>query len=222
MKVVKIDPFNDYREAVSRAIDILKAGGVIVYPTDTVYGLGANACDFRAVEQVFKIKKRPLNKPLPIFVKNINWVREVAFLPPKLEPVLAKIWPGAVTVILPRRKVIPSIVTAGAGSLGVRVPKHTFVEKLLAEFGYPLTATSANISGLEAERDPSAIADSFKNEIWKPDLIIDAGLLPKSLPSTIIDFSTISPKVIRIGSVKPEALAEILALRYAKTNKKRD
>jgi L-threonylcarbamoyladenylate synthase len=189
VKIIPVDLKGDLSDAVSQAVTVLKRGGVIVYPTDTVYGLGANACDWYAVEQVFKIKKRPFSRPLPI------------------------IWPGPTTVILPKKDVIPSIVTAKRKGVGVRIPDHILTDKLLGRFGYPLTATSANISGEEATGDIKKIIEMFHNEIWKPDLILDAGVLPSCEPSTVLDLTTIKPKIVRVGPTKPERLWEILNIK---------
>jgi len=199
-------------------ISTLKKGGIIIYPTDTVYGIGANALNENAVEQVFKIKERSLGKPLPIIVKNMTWVKELVFVHPKLEPSLDQIWslgntrdkPGPVTVILPKKDVVPWIITSKKPNVAIRIPKFKFTDILLGRYGYPLIATSANISGLEPTGDIHRVIDMFKDRIWKPDLIIDAGNLPKSQPSTILDLTTIKPRVIRTGSVNPKILMGIL------------
>src|SRR3989344_4696161 len=170
MKIIKVDLTQDISEAVVEAVRVLSSGGVVVYPTDTVYGLGANACDEWAVEKIFKIKKRPLSKPVPILARNIKWVNELVFLPPKLEKALAQMWPGPITVILPRRKVIPGVVTAGLQNVGVRISALLLVDKILAKFGYPITATPASISGEDSAGDINRIIESFRDEIWKPDL----------------------------------------------------
>ena len=213
MRILRVNLNGDFNEALLEAINVLKHGGVIVYPTDTVYGLGANACDHHAVDQIFKIKNRPYAKPLPIIARNMKWVKELAFVPSKLEPTLEEIWPGATTVILHRKSVIPPIVTAGAKSVGVRIPDHVLTDKLLGKFGYPLTATSANISGNEATGDIGKIVESFRGQIWKPDLVLDVGILPVSMPSTILDLSTVKPKILRVGPSKPEQLMKLLKIQ---------
>lgn len=212
MKIISLDLTKDYTAALTASLEVLQKGGVIVYPTDTVYGLGTNACNHKAVEQIFKIKKRPLTRPLSIMAKNIGWVKELVHMPPKLEGVLSKIWPGVVTVILPKKEIIPSIVTGGKQNVGIRIPDFAFTDKLLGKFGYPITATSADISGEEA-RDSKKIIEAFKGRLWKPDLVLDAGILPKSLSSTILDLSTIQPKILRVGPTKPEVLMKILGIK---------
>lgn len=212
MKIISINLGGDYTNVITEAIAVLQRGGVVVYPTDTVYGLGANACNEWAVEQIFKIKNRPMNKPLPIIARNMKWVKELAFVPPKLEDKLSQLWPSATTVVLPKKNVISKIVTAGHKTVGIRIPDYPFIDKLLGKFGYPITATSANISGEEPMVDINQVIASFADKIWKPDLIIDAGILPPSQPSTILDLSNIKPKILRVGPSKPEQLIKILGI----------
>jgi len=214
MKVVKINLQGDYAEAVKEAVAVLKKGGSIVVPTDTVYGLLANACDDKAVEQVFRIKKRDSDKPLPVLVRNLAWAREVAVIPTKLEPMLEKLWPGAVTVILPRRPVISKLVSAGEKTFGLRIAAQPLVDRVLAKFGYPVIGTSANLSGYEGADDPEEIRKQFKGEIWQPDLLLDVGKMPSPLPSTVLDFSQIKPRVVRIGALNPAQLEQLLNIKF--------
>src|SRR3989344_2773475 len=151
MKIVKINLLGDYSEALREAVRVLREGGTVVYPTDTIYGLGCNAIDFKAVETIYRIKDRPIDKPLSVIARNIDWVKELAFVPPKLEPTLEKLWPGAITMIFPKRDIIPSIVTGGGPNVGLRIPAYELTDKLLAKFGYPLISTSANMSGSDIE-----------------------------------------------------------------------
>ncbi len=213
MKIIQVNLRGDYSMAVAEAVAVLKSGGTIVYPTDTVYGLGANACDWQAAEQVFKIKQRPFNKPLPIIARNMVWVKELAYVPAKIEKALEEIWPGPTTVILPKKKIIPDVVTAKKKNVGIRIPASELADSIMAKFGYPLTATSANISGQEASGKIWDVISFFKDQIWKPDLIIDAGNLPKSGPSTVLDLSVARPKITRIGPTRPEQLLQLLKIK---------
>ena len=212
MKVVKIDLNGDFSEAIQEAIAVLKLGGTIVYPTDTLYGLGANALDTYAVEKVFKIKQRPKTKPLPIAVRNIKWAKELAFIYKKEEEILNAVWPGAVSVILPKRNIVSDILTAGQPNVAMRVPNNPFVDKFLGKFGYPITSTSANISDELPSSKISEIIERFENSEYKPDLVIDAGDLKESEPSTILDLTSDKPKILRVGPVKPEKLMKLLEL----------
>lgn len=212
MKIVKADLSGDFSEAIQEAIAVLKLGGTIVYPTDTLYGLGANGLDPYAVEKVFKIKQRPKTKPLPIAVRNIKWAKELAFIYKKEEEILNAVWPGAVSVILPKRNIVSDILTAGQPNVAMRVPNNPFVDKLLGRFGYPITSTSANISDELPSSKISEIIERLENSEYKPDLVIDAGDLKESEPSTILDLTSDKPKILRVGPVKPEKLMKLLEL----------
>ena len=212
MKVIKVDLNGDFSEAIAEAVAVLKLGGTVVYPTDTLYALGANALEAGPVERIFKIKSRAREKPLPLAIRNLAWARELAHIYKKEERILNSVWPGAVTVVLPKRNIVPEMLTAGKTSVALRVPKHIFADKLLGRFGYPLTATSANISGEEGIGKISKIIETFKGNFYKPDLILDAGDLPESEPSTILDLTADKPKILRVGPVKPETLRKLLEL----------
>lgn len=210
MNIIQVDLNKDYTEAIRETVAVLSSGGTVVYPMDTTYGLGANALDIRAVEKVFKIKKRSFSKPLPIIVKNMIWVNELAYINKRNEEILKKCWPGKVTAVLPKKNIIPDVITASSRGVGIRIPDHIFVDKLLGKFGYPLTATSANIFGEEPTNDIDEIIEQFKRSIWKPDLIIDVGVLPKSSPSMIVDLTTDKPKILRVGPSKPDQFLKLL------------
>lgn len=212
MKIINLYKNRDFSNVVSEATDILQKGGVIVYPTDTLYALGANALDISAVEKIFKIKQRPKTKPLPIVVKNIKWVKELAYTYDKEKKILKSVWPGPVTVVLQKRTIVPFTLTGDNSSVAMRIAKHDFVDKLLGKFGYPVTSTSANISGVQPSNKISEVIDKFNDAEFKPDLIIDAGDLPESEPSTILDLTSDKPKVLRVGPTKPEVLMKLLEI----------
>ncbi len=211
MKIIKINLNKDYSDAIREAIDILKLGGTIVYPTDTVYGLGCNALDEIAVRHIFDIKNRS-SKPLPILVRDMRWVEELSELTDQHRKLAAKFWPGKFTLVLPKKDIVPPIVTTGLPSVGIRIADYVFTDKLLTEFGYPLIATSANLSGEPATGDIESIITSLGAQSRRPDLIIDAGVLPKSNSSVVIDCSTDKPKVLRVGPSKPQDLLKLLEI----------
>lgn len=212
MKIVQVDLNKDFSDVIKEAVAVLKKSGTIVFPTDAFYSLGANAMDEWAVERVFKIKDRAFSKPLPVFAKNMIWVKEMARVNKHSEAILEKVWPGKVTAILPKRSNILDVLTSGQPSIGIRISEHILVDKILSRFGYPLTATSAIITGQEPTNDIYRIIEIFSNRIKKPDLIIDVGILPKSDPSVIIDLTTDKPKVLRVGPSKPEQLMKLLEI----------
>lgn len=212
MEIIKISSEEDFLPAIQKAIAVLRLGGVIVYPTDTLYALGGNAMDQQSIERVFKIKKREREKPLPIAVRNIKWARELSFIYKKEENFLNKIWPGTTTVILPKRSVVPDILTAGRPSVAMRISGNKFVERLLAKFGYPITSTSASISGVEPSGKIDDIVRLFEKAEYRPSLVIAAGDLPESEPSTILDLTGSQPKILRVGPSKPEKLMKLLEI----------
>lgn len=209
MKIIKIDLGRDYSEAIREAVEILRMGGTIVYPTDTVYGLGCNALDEIAVRHIFDIKNRS-SKPLPILARDMRWVEELVYLDDQQRKFTDKFWPGKFTLVLPKKEIIPPIVTTGLPAVGIRIADFAFTDKLLGAFGYPLVATSANISGEPATGNIESIIASMNVQPRRPDLIIDAGVLPPSNTSVVIDCSTDKPKVLRVGPSKPEDLLKLL------------
>lgn len=212
MKIIQTDLNKDYSEVIREAVNVLSYGGTVVYPTDTLYGLGANALNEIAIRKVFRIKCRSFSKPLPMIVKDLYWVKNLAEIKPYHEKMLKQVWPGKVTVVLAKKEIVPDALTAELNSVGIRIPDYVFTDKLLAKFGYPLTSTSANVSGQVPTNDINKIIEIFSKSTEKPDLVIDAGILPKSEPSMIIDLTGNKPKILRISSTKPEKLLKLLEL----------
>src|SRR3989338_1013832 len=211
MKVIQIDLNKDYSETINEAVVVLEMGGVIICPTDTLYGIGCNALDEKAVRKIFEIKERPLAKPLPMIVRNIKWAKELAYVGRKNEKTLEKIWPGRVTVILSKKAIVPHILTSNQKTVGIRIPDHPLTEQLLKLFGYPIALTSANISGQEPANDIFEIIKVFSSRLTRqPALVLDLGTLPKSEPSTILDLTTDKPKILRVGPSKPEDFLKLL------------
>ncbi len=211
MRTITVDLNGDYTEAVAEAVAILKQGGTIVYPTDTVYGLGCNALDEFAVRHIFDIKARS-SKPLPIIARNLQWVEELVHLDETSRKYAAKFWPGKFTLVLPKKDIIPAVVTTGLSSVAVGIPDFKFTDVLLGAFGYPLVATSANLSGQPPSGDIADVVSQLEQSFRRPDLVLDAGVLPKSNPSVIIDCSTDKPKVLRVGPSKPDDLLKLLEI----------
>ncbi|MBP9822457.1 MAG: threonylcarbamoyl-AMP synthase [Candidatus Pacebacteria bacterium] len=209
MRIIKIDLTRDYSEALKEAIDILKLGGTIVYPTDTVYGLGCNALDDIAVRHIFDIKNRS-SKPLPIIARNMAWVEELVHMNDHHRELAKKFWPGKFTLVLPKKDNIPPIVTTGLPTVGIRIANCDFTDKLLGAFGYPLISTAANISGEPSTGNIDSIIATLGAQPRRPDLIIDAGVLAPSNTSVVIDCSTDKPKVLRVGPSKPDELLKLL------------
>lgn len=201
MEIVKVS-FRNFKKVVEIAVRAIKEGKVIVCPTDTVYGLLADARDEKAVKKLFKIKKRPEGKPMPIFVKDIKMARQCAIINKTQEKFLKKVWPGKVTVVLERKDNLPEILFSKVKTIGLRIPNYRLINILLEKSNSPLTGTSANIS----EKPPSTrikeIINQFRNRRSQPDLILNNGNLNPSFASTVIDLVSKIPKILRGGAEK--------------------
>lgn len=211
MDILKLNLQNPQEEIINETINVLTRGGCVIYPTDTVYGLGVNAFRVDAIERLFKIKKRPASKSIPIIVKDIEMLKKTAYFDRKTEKLLGSIFPGAVTIILQKRNIIPEILTGGKTTIGARIPACEFISLLMARLDFPITSTSANISGQNPSGDIKEVLSQFKGNP-KPDLVLDAGNLPRSEPSTVLDLTSPKPKVTRIGPVSKNQLLEMLKI----------
>lgn len=192
MKILKTDIDKIDEKIIDEAIEVLANGGVVLYPTDTVYGLGANIFDTKAVKKVFDIKKRSLLKPLSILVSDVKAIDLVAKVSIEQKEVINNHLPGPYTFILKRRRIVPRVVTSGSNYVGVRVPDNEIACRLASLF--PITTTSANLSDDEVLSCPSEILDQLGCEV---DLVIDVGELKSNHASKIVDLSGRNPKIIR-------------------------
>lgn len=214
MEIIKIDLSTDLSssEIVQKTITVIQRNGAVVYPTDTVYGLGVNALREPAVERLFRMKKRPATKPVPVIVRDIAMAKELAFVDRRTERVLAAIWPGPVTVILKKRETVPDFLTAGKKTIGLRIADCRLTRTLMANLGEPLTATSANFSDQPALSSASQVAEIFDKAYPRPDLILDAGRLPNNQPSSILDLTGQQPKILRVGPASKTDLLKLLKI----------
>lgn len=192
MKILKTDNSAPDENVIDEAIDVLANGGVILYPTDTVYGLGANIFDNKAVRNVFKIKQRSLLKPLSILVSDTDAIELIAKISIYQKDTLDKYLPGPYTFILNKTPIVPRVVTSGLTHVGVRVPKNEIACKLASLF--PITTTSANLSDEDVLSTPKEILDQLECDV---DLVIDVGPLNSNKASTIVDLTTPQPTFIR-------------------------
>ena len=192
MKFLKTSIDEVDEDIVSEAINVLANGGVILYSTDTVYGLGANIFDNRAVRRIFEIKQRSLLKPLSILVSDLKAIDLVAKVSLNQKELIRDYLPGPYTFILKKRKIIPRVITSGSSYVGVRVPDNQLACRLSSLF--PITTTSANLSDDEVLSNPCEILKQLDCDV---DLVIDVGDLNSNKPSSIIDLSGIKPKIIR-------------------------
>ena len=193
------------KQKLAKAVKTIKQGGVVVCPTDTVYGLVCDATNKKAVDKLFKIKQRPKNKPVPMFVRNITSAKKLAEIDREQEKFLRKVWPGKTTVVLKSKvqsskfKTNPKTKIYGINknAIALRIPKHKVISYLLSVIGSPLTGTSANISGQPAFGNIKEVVKQFENKKYQPDLVLDFGNLSESKPSKIIDLTAKPYKLLR-------------------------
>ena len=201
----KVD--SDIHQQVEMGISILKQGGIVAFPTDTVYGLGACANIPQAVKKVYQLKRRPQSMALPLLLASISQINEVAEFIPQVAWLLAdKFLPGALTIVLYRAKSVPDIITAGGKTVAVRVPAHPVPVALAQGLGAPVVGTSANLSGKPSALTAGEVYSQFDDNI---DLVIDGGRCPGGRESTIVDVTGKIPVVLREGAVPIEELKQV-------------
>lgn len=206
--VLPTDPQAPDPDAIAKAAAVLRSGGLVAFPTETVYGLGANALDAAAVARVFEAKGRPPSNPLIVHIAEADRVSEVAADWPDIAGRLAeRFWPGPLTLVLPKRRELPDIVTAGGPTVAVRVPAHPVAEALLKEAGVPVVAPSANRS---MELSPTTAAHVIRGLGGRIDLVLDGGPTSGGIESTVLDVTTDPPRLLRPGLVSPAEIAAIV------------
>ncbi len=192
--------------AVERAVALLRAGELVAFPTDTVYGVGALAWDEDAVGKLYTAKIRAGHKAIPILLADpADLLLVAADLPPAALRIAEKFWPGALTLVVPRNRRVPDIVTAGGDTVAVRVPDHDAVRALIRAAGVPLATTSANLSGGASPVTAAEVAAQLNGRV---SLILDGGPCLGGTPSTILDLTGDAPVILREG---PLSLADIAA-----------
>jgi L-threonylcarbamoyladenylate synthase len=198
---------SDVQQQVEAGISILKQGGIVAFPTDTVYGLGACANIPQAVKRVYQVKERPQNMALPLLLAHTSQISEVAELVPQIAWLLAdKFLPGALTIVLYKSNSVSDIITAGGKTVAVRVPAHPVPVALAQGLGAPIVGTSANLSGRPSALTAGEVYSQFGDKI---DLVIDGGRCPGGRESTIIDVTGETPVVLREGAISREELKQV-------------
>ena len=196
--VIRIDPGNPAEDELLRAAQVARDGGLVVYPTDTVYGLGTNPLIPNAVTRVYRVKERPLDKPLPVLVSSIEAAKRLVEMSPVAECLARSLWPGAVTLVLPAKPVAPRELHAGTGRLGVRMPSHQVALRLIEMSGGALVGTSANKHGRESPRTAKEAIEQLDGEV---DVVVDAGPAPGGKPSTVVELRGDEIRLVREGPV---------------------
>ncbi len=197
-----------FRNAVEHAVRLLKAGEIVALPTETVYGLAANALSAVAVAKIFKAKRRPANNPIIVHVAGIAMARRcVATWPERAQQLAKAFWPGPLTLVLPKSKIIPDIVTAGGPTVGLRWPAHRLIQTVIRKCGFPLAAPSANPAGRLSPTTALHVKDMLRHKI---PLIIDGGPASIGIESTVLDLTTDPPTILRPGMINAESLEAII------------
>jgi len=184
---------------------IVTGGGLVAYPTDTVYGLGCDPFNMEAVTRVFKVKGER-DKPLPILASDVESIKRIAFLSETARRVAARFWPGPVTLVVPKKPILPDVVTCNLNSVGIRIPQHNIALRLISLSNGLLVGTSANKPGQKPPRTAQEAAEQLEKEV---DIILDGGPTPLGAPSTVVDLTREKPKILREGSVSLEELLSI-------------
>ena len=205
-KIHPIDPHNPRADLIDAAVRILERGGVIAFPTGSLYGLGADALNAVAVDRVFAIKMRAPDKPLLILIPDRKVVFDLAAeVPPAAKRLMDRFWPGQVTIVFKALPGLPANLTAGTGRIGIRLPGHPVARALVATFGRPITGTSANLSGQGGCHHVDELDAMLIEQL---DLVLDAGPLKEGIGSTVVDITGAEPIVIREGVVSKQAILE--------------
>jgi L-threonylcarbamoyladenylate synthase len=203
-----LDPESPDPDLLARAGACLRQGGLVAFPTETVYGLGAHALDEAAVGRLFAAKQRPANDPLIVHVSNVDAACRLAReVPPQLRLLADRFWPGPLTLVIPRAPVVPLVVTAGLETVGVRVPGHLVARALIDAAGVPVAAPSAN---LFSRPSPTCAAHVLADLEGRIDMVIDAGPTRVGIESTVLDVTGPVPAILRPGAVTIEMIREVL------------
>lgn len=191
------------------AADIVRGGGIIAFPTETFYGLGACPFDAHAVRRIFDLKGRPLrDAPILVLIRSrADLDQMVSEITPAAERLMEACWPGPLTLVFRAAAVVPSVLTAGTGTIGVRLPAHSDVQRLLETVGGPLTGTSANRTGQPPAMTAADVEQIFGGAV---DVILDGGAGPGGLPSTVVDTTVVPPRLLREGRVPTASLLSVI------------
>ena len=194
-------------ESIQRALEILRKGGLVAFPTDTVYGLGAPAFDGKAVESIYLAKDRPIEKSIPVLIGDDTDLEKLsADISDVVRSLVSRFWPGPLTVIVPKKPTLPESISTTA-TVGVRVPDHPMARKLLRAAG-PMAVTSANISGQPSAVTAQEVFDQLSGRI---ELILDGGKTPGGVPSTLVDCTASEIKVLREGPITLEQILSAIS-----------
>jgi len=207
-EILKIDDKNSEETILTRAAEILAGGGVIAYPTETFYGLGADATNEKAIEKIFAVKGRNFKNPISLIIGQTEDIYPlVQDVPETAKKLMTAFWPGALTIIFSAADKISPLLTAGSGKIGLRVSSHPGAQGIVQKLKRPLTATSANLSGAPECTRASEVAEQIGDKI---DAIIDLGNTPGTKGSTIIDVTCTPPVILREGAISRKIIEKYI------------
>jgi L-threonylcarbamoyladenylate synthase len=207
-RILTIDPAGADQGRVAEIASVLGRGGIMAYPTETFYGLGAAALSAKAVSRIFELKGRDSRKPLSVIAADLDMVAEIAGpLPAVFWTLAGEFWPGPLTLVLRAAPAWPEFLSGPGGTVAVRVPPLPWLRKLAYDMSQPLTATSANLSGERELADPGEVRALFEGKL---DLIVDGGPSPGGAPSTVLDLTAAEPRVLREGAVPAWRIRAVL------------
>ncbi|MBN1353383.1 MAG: threonylcarbamoyl-AMP synthase [Candidatus Omnitrophica bacterium] len=212
-KVLKVDPINPEEDVIRFAATLLRDGGLVAFPTETVYGIGANFLNNKAMDRLYDIKKRPRNKPFTMHIASIDSIKEMGCrMTPFVEELIKNFWPGPLTLIIKItdpgvfNESKQPVVFSKTGKIGFRMPKNNIAKTLISESGVPLAVPSANISGEKPPVEAGEILDKLGDMI---DLVLDGGKTEFGMESTVLEVTKPSYKVLRKGAISEEEIADI-------------
>jgi L-threonylcarbamoyladenylate synthase len=198
-EILKVDADNSEERILTQAAEILVNGGIIAYPTETFYGLGADSTNEKAIQKIFTVKGRNFNNPISLIISQADDIHPlVQDIPESAKKLMAAFWPGALTIIFLAANNVSPLLTAGSGKIGLRLSSHPIAQRIVQKLKRPLTATSANLSGAPECTRASEVAEQIGDKI---DSIIDLGDTPGTAGSTIIDVTCDPPVILREGAI---------------------
>jgi L-threonylcarbamoyladenylate synthase len=207
-RILKINPKNPNLSQIRKAAKIIQTGKLVAFPTETVYGLGANALDHTAVKKIFEAKGRPSDNPLIIHISDIADLGILADAIPKAAfDLIDRFWPGPLTLVLKKSKIVPKITTGGLNTVAIRMPKNKIAQALISESGTPIAAPSANVAGRPSPTTAQHVTEDLAEKI---PMIIDGGSTKIGIESTVVDLSRKTPMLLRPGGITLEQLQKVL------------
>ena len=196
-------------DKLKKPAQIIKKGGIVIFPTETVYGIGTNGLDENAIQKLYEVKQRPLNKPISLLVNNLEMVEKIAKNITEVEyRLMEKFFPGPLTIILEKRDIIPDILTSNTNTVGIRMPSGEIAKKLIEFAGVPIATSSSNISGKPSGTNITDIKKDFKGKV---DCFIDNGESELGIPSTVIRIIDNIPHILRQGTISEEEIRKFIA-----------